>query len=228
MAEARAAEAALLALDPGRANRLVQLTTPVAGRVLRVMQQSAATVAAGEPLVVIGDPARFEIVADVLSTDAVKIPAGAPALIEQWGGDRSLRGRVRLVEPFAFTKVSSLGIEEKRVNVVIDPLEPLGPLGDGYRVEARIVIWSAEDVLKAPASAVFRSGEAWGVPFCTRRQSRSEARSDRRAPQPERGRDPRRGRARRPGHQVPGQRAPRGRARAAEIDGRLGVRESTP
>lgn len=163
VAEARAAEAALLALDPGRANRLVQLTTPVSGRVLRVMQQSAGTIPAGATLVVIGDPARFEIVADVLSTDAVKIPAGAPALIEQWGGDRSLRGQVRLVEPFAFTKVSSLGIEEKRVNVVIDPLEPLGPLGDGYRVEARIVIWSAADVLKVPASAVFRSGEAWSV-----------------------------------------------------------------
>jgi HlyD family secretion protein len=125
------------------------------------MQQSAATVQAGAPLLVIGDPSRFEIVADVLSTDAVKITAGAPALIEQWGGEKALRAKVRLVEPYAFTKVSALGVEEKRVNVVIDPVDALGPLGDGYRVEARIVIWSADDVLKVPASAVFRVGDAW-------------------------------------------------------------------
>ena len=163
MGDVRAAEAVLLALDPARANRLIQLTAPVTGRVLRVVQQSAATVGAGAPILVIGDPSRFEIVADVLSTDAVRIAPGAEVAIEQWGGDRTLRGKVRLVEPYAFTKVSALGIEEKRVNVVIDPIDPLGPLGDGYRVEARIVTWSAADVLKVPGSAVFRAGDGWEV-----------------------------------------------------------------
>jgi len=161
--EMRAAEAALLALDPARANRLIHLTAPASGRVLRVLQQSAATVPAGTPIVVIGDPSRFEIVADVLSTDAVRIPQGAEVSIEEWGGEKPLLARVRLVEPYAFTKVSALGIEEKRVNVVIDPVDSLGPLGDGYRVEARIVIWSAQDVIKVPSSAVFRTAEGWQV-----------------------------------------------------------------
>lgn len=163
--DAQAAEAALLAADtqsrhPGR---LVSLVAPATGRVLRVAEKSERSLPAGTPIMTIGDPSRLEIVADVLSTDAVKIAAGADVLIDQWGGDRVLKGRVRLVEPYAYTKVSALGIEEKRVNVVIDPAEPLDPLGDGYRVEARIVIWSAPDVLKIPASALFRANGAWHV-----------------------------------------------------------------
>jgi len=163
--EERVAEAALLAMPAadGRRGRLVELAAPVAGNVLRVMEESERTLASGTPVMVIGDSSRFEVVVDVLSTDAVKIAPGAPARLEEWGGDRSLRARVRVVEPYAFTKVSALGIEEKRVNVVLDPVDPLGPLGDGYRVEARIVIWSAPDVLKAPASALFRRGEGWAV-----------------------------------------------------------------
>lgn len=163
--EERVAEAALLAMPAadGRRGRLVELAAPVAGSVLRVMEESERTLASGTPVMVIGDSSRFEVVVDVLSTDAVKIAPGAPARLEEWGGDRSLRARVRVVEPYAFTKVSALGIEEKRVNVVLDPVDPLGPLGDGYRVEARIVIWSAPDVLKAPASALFRRGEGWAV-----------------------------------------------------------------
>ncbi|MCZ7564163.1 MAG: HlyD family efflux transporter periplasmic adaptor subunit [Burkholderiales bacterium] len=161
----RVAEAALLAMPAvdGRRGRLVELAAPVAGRVLRVLEESERTLAAGTPLMVIGDPSRFEIVADVLSTDAVKISPGAQARLEEWGGDRSLQARVRVVEPYAFTKISALGIEEQRVNVVLDPVDPLGPLGDGYRVEVRIVIWSAPDVLKVPASALFRRGDAWAV-----------------------------------------------------------------
>ncbi|MCX7892556.1 MAG: efflux RND transporter periplasmic adaptor subunit [Burkholderiales bacterium] len=163
--EEKVAQAALLALPSadGRPGRVMKITAPVSGRVLRVLQQSERTVPAGTPVMVIGDPARFEIVADVLSSDAVKIRPGATAWLEEWGGDRRLRATVRLVEPYAFTKVSALGIEEKRVNVVMDPVDPLGPLGDGYRVEARIVVWSAPDVLKVPASALFRSGEGWAV-----------------------------------------------------------------
>jgi HlyD family secretion protein len=163
--EERVAEAALLAMPAtdGRRVRLVELASPVAGRVLRVLEESERTLAAGTAVMVIGDPARFEIVADVLSTDAVKIKTGTPARLEEWGGAEKLRARVRVVEPYAFTKISVLGIEEKRVNVVMDPIDPLGPLGDGYRVEARIVVWSAEDVLKVPASALFRRGDGWAV-----------------------------------------------------------------
>jgi HlyD family secretion protein len=163
--DAQAAEAAMLALDPRgqRPGRQVTLVAPATGRVLRVAERSERSLPAGTPIMTIGDPSRLEIVADVLSTDAVKIGIGAEALLDQWGGDRVLKGRVRLVEPYAYTKVSALGIEEKRVNVIIDPAEDLGPLGDGYRVEARIVIWSADEVLKIPASALFRTGEAWSV-----------------------------------------------------------------
>ena len=163
--EEKGAQAALLALPSadGKPGRVVRLASPATGRVLRVTQQSERTVPAGTQVMVIGDPGRFEIVADVLSSDAVKIKPGATAWLEEWGGDRRLRATVRLVEPYAFTKVSALGIEEKRVNVVMDPVDPLGPLGDGYRVEARIVIWSSPDVLKVPASAVFRSGGGWAV-----------------------------------------------------------------
>ncbi len=142
--EEQVAAAALLAVPAGSSasGRRMRLTSPARGQVLRVLEKSEKTVSPGTPVMVIGDPARFEVVVDVLSTDAVKIKPGAPARIERWGGDESFAGRVRVVEPYAFTKVSSLGIEEKRVNVVIDPLKTFGPLGDGYRVEARIVIWS--------------------------------------------------------------------------------------
>lgn len=163
--ELNAARAALIAIPgaDGRTPRRVTIAAPVAGHVLRVLEQSERIVSAGTPLVVIGDPTRFEIVADVLSSDAVKVSPGAEVLLDEWGGDQPLRARVRLVEPYAFTKVSALGIEEQRVNVVMDPVDPLGRLGDGYRILARIVVWSSPDVLKAPASAVFRHGDGWGV-----------------------------------------------------------------
>lgn len=163
--EAKVAEAALMALPDARdkPGQRIALTAPADGKVLRIQEQSERTLPAGSVVMVLGDPSRLEIVADVLSTDAVRIRPGAAARLEEWGGERSLRARVRTVEPYAFTKVSSLGIEEKRVYVVMDPLEPLGTLGDGYRVEARIVTWSAPDVLKVPASALFRSGSGWAV-----------------------------------------------------------------
>jgi HlyD family secretion protein len=102
-------------------------------------------------------------VVDVLSTDAVKVKPGAPVLVENWGGPVPLHARVRLVEPYGFTKVSALGIEEQRVNVVADFTEPTDGLGDGYRVDAHIVIWESADVLKVPISALFRSGQSWAV-----------------------------------------------------------------
>jgi HlyD family secretion protein len=118
-------------------------------------------VAAGTPILTIGDMTRLEIVIALLSAEAVKVAPGMPVLLERWGGSGALRARVRLVEPHAFTKVSALGIEEKRTNVIADFVDPPGPLGDGYRVDARIVIWSGERILKVPASALFRCGEAW-------------------------------------------------------------------
>lgn len=144
----------------------VEVTSPVGGRVLRVFHESEGVVQAGTPLIEVGDPAALEIVIDVLTADAVDIEPGAPVRIEQWGGPRPLSGRVRVVEPSAFTRVSALGVEEQRVNVIVDiadPHEDWARLGDGYRVEARIVTWDAADVLKVDSSAVFRKGEEWAV-----------------------------------------------------------------
>jgi HlyD family secretion protein len=120
----------------------------------------------GQPLLEVGDLRDVEIVSDLLSSAAVKVQAGQPVLIEQWGGDRALRGRVRRVEPSGFTKISALGVEEQRVNVLIDFDEPRSAwpsVGDGYRVEVRIIIWSRDSVLKVPTSSLFRDGTAWAV-----------------------------------------------------------------
>jgi len=159
-ADAQAARAGLAAT---RAGGLVQVRAPMAGRILRVHDASERVVAAGTPLMVVGDLARLEVVVELLSSDAVKVAAGMPVLIDGWGGDRALRATVRRVEPYAVTKVSALGIEEKRVNVVADFVDPPGAIGDGYRITARIVVWQAERVLKVPVSALFRCAEAWCV-----------------------------------------------------------------
>jgi HlyD family secretion protein len=142
------------------------LRSPVDGVVLRVHQESEGLLAAGTPLVEVGNPERLEIVADLLSTDAVKVRPGYSVLITGWGGDATLRGRVRLVEPSGFTKISALGVEEQRVNVLVDfddPVHDARKLGDGYRVEVSIVIWERDGVLKIPTSALFRIGSDWAV-----------------------------------------------------------------
>jgi HlyD family secretion protein len=144
----------------------LDIRAPISGRVLRVLQESATVVNPGQPLVELGDLADLEVVIDVLSTDAVKIRPGAPMLLEHWGGAAPLRGRVRLVEPGAFTKISALGVEEQRVNVIAnftDPPDQWGALGDAYRVEARIVVWEEASVLKVPAGAVFPHKEGKAV-----------------------------------------------------------------
>jgi HlyD family secretion protein len=128
-----------------------------------VAEKSERVVQAGTPIVTLGEPSQLEIVADVLSTDAVKVHPGDQVLLEGWGGDHPIRARVRLVEPSGFTKVSALGVEEQRVNVISDFVDPPGPLGDGYRVECRIVIWSGENVLQVPVGALFRRGKSWAV-----------------------------------------------------------------
>ena len=152
----------------------IAIAAPVTGRILRVPEPSERVVAAGTPLVELGDPDRLEIVADLLSSDAVQVSPEAPVLIEGWGG-QILHGRIRLVEPSAFTKVSALGVEEQRVNVVADLLERPAALGDRYRVEIRIVVWSADSVLAVPASALFRAGDEWRLFVVEGGRARSRA-----------------------------------------------------
>jgi len=161
-AEARLAPPAAPAADA----RAVPVRAPAGGVVLKRVYESEALVPAGEPLLEIGDPGRLEIVADLLSADAVRVSAGARVLVDGWGGDRTLEARVRLVEPAGFTKVSALGVEEQRVNVRLDFLDPTAArqaLGDAYRVEVRIVLWEGADVLTVPTGALFRDGERWAV-----------------------------------------------------------------
>ncbi len=143
-----------------------EIRAPISGRVLRVMQESATIVSPGMQLAEVGEPSDLEVVVDVLSSDAVKILPGARAELDQWGGSWPLQATVRLVEPSGFTKVSALGVEEQRVNVVLDFLDPpeqRATLGDGFRVEARIVIWEEPDVIKVPTSALFRYAADWAV-----------------------------------------------------------------
>jgi HlyD family secretion protein len=178
----RAARAALLApgtagaatCDDG-AEACLEIRAPVGGRVLRVLEESERVVNVGAPLLEIGDPTALEIIVDVLSTDAVKVRPGAAVLVEEWGGERPLRAHVRAVEPSGFTKVSALGVEEQRVNVLADFDDDPGRLGDGYRLEARIVVWEGTDVLKIPASALFRRGSDWHVFLVEKGRARRRA-----------------------------------------------------
>jgi HlyD family secretion protein len=157
--------AGLVSLEAQRnqTGRLVSIRPPARCRILRILEKSERVVPFGTPLVVLSNPAKIEVVVDVLSTDAVKVKSGAPVLIENWGGVKPLRARVRTVEPYGFTKVSALGIEEQRVNVIVDFVDSPDGLGDGYRVDARIVIWESPNVLKIPASALFRVADQWTV-----------------------------------------------------------------
>ncbi|MFZ2158823.1 MAG: HlyD family efflux transporter periplasmic adaptor subunit [Bradyrhizobium sp.] len=143
----------------------VQIKAPVTGRVLRIIQDSEAVVQAGTPLIDIGDPADLEVVADLLSTDAVQIKVGAPVRIDGWGG-APMEGRVVRVDPAGFVKVSALGIEEQRVRTTIDftdPPETWSRLGHDYRVIVHVTVWNAEDVLSVPVGALFRQGDDWAV-----------------------------------------------------------------
>ena len=162
--EVRLAQAGLVGMEKSTSTpKLVFLRSPVAGRVLRVVEKSERVVQPGTPVVILGDSQRLEIVVDVLTTDGVNIKPGSAVWLEGWGGERPLRARVRLVEPSGFTKISALGVEEKRVNVIADFVDPPDGLGDGFRVQARIVTWDSRDVLKVPGSAAFRDGNGWSV-----------------------------------------------------------------
>lgn len=164
--ELRMARAALGrdATAAGR-ERHVEVLAPVSGRVLRVHQKSASVVQAGAPLVEVGNPRALELVVDLLTTDAVKVTIGTPASIGGWGGE-PLSGKVSRVEPSGFTRASALGVDEQRVNIIValtDPPERWTTLGDGYRVEAKLVLWQSDNVLQVPGGAVFRRGQGWAV-----------------------------------------------------------------
>jgi HlyD family secretion protein len=155
---------ATLGTGAARAREIVTVPAPARGRILRVVQREGV-VAAGATLLELADPASLEVVVELLTTDAARVPPAAAVTLRGWGGEGTLHGRVRLVEPSAFTKVSALGVEEQRVPVVID-LDAPAPgvaLGDGFRIEAEIALWSADTVTKVPVSALFRQGDRWAV-----------------------------------------------------------------
>ena len=165
-------EAARTALEYSAANdnetpvEIVPVVSPITGKVLKVHHECEGPVVTGTPLLEVGDPAALEVEVDVLSADAVKISAGMPVLFERWGGDFSLQGVVHTVEPVGFTKISALGVEEQRVLVISNftsPLEQWERLGDGYRVEARFILWQENDVLQIPNSSLFRVDGGWAV-----------------------------------------------------------------
>jgi HlyD family secretion protein len=149
----------------------VEVHSPITGAVLRVLQEQEGVIQPGTPLIELADPHALELVVDVLTSDAIQIEPGAPVEVRQWGGEAPLSGRVRMVEPSAFTKVSALGVEEQRVNVIIDlgsrsdasENPQMKSLGDGFRVEVGIVVWEGHDVLKIPVSALFRAEQRWAV-----------------------------------------------------------------
>ncbi|MFQ5504010.1 MAG: efflux RND transporter periplasmic adaptor subunit [Planctomycetota bacterium] len=148
------------------ADRRLEIVSPIDGRVFRVLRESGGVVNIGEALLDLGDPSRLEIVADYLSVDAVRVKPGARVMIEGWGGKKILNGRVRMVEPSGFTKISALGVEEQRVNVIADftdPPETRPALGDGFRVELRIVVQERANVLKVPVAGLFHHGKGWEV-----------------------------------------------------------------
>lgn len=165
--QAEMARAALSRLGGGRRGaEQLEVKSPVSGRVLKVIQQNEGVVQPGAPILELGDPAALELVVDVLTTDAVHILPGQRAWIERWGGAHALRAHVRLIEPSAFTRLSALGVEEQRVNVVLDldePREKWATLGDGYRIESRIILWEGADLTVTKGSAVFRSGDGFAA-----------------------------------------------------------------
>lgn len=169
VAAARLAAARALLAEEGRASaaaKLLTVTAPVAGRVLRRPLESATPVPLGEVLMEIGDPALLEIEAEVLSTDAVRLAPDMPARVLRWGGQGVLDARITRVEPGGFTKVSALGVEEQRTRVILDfdsPRERWAALGDAYRVEVEFIVQQESGVLQLPGSALFRAGDGWAV-----------------------------------------------------------------
>jgi len=157
-------KAALLQADAGEdgAGDVIEIRAPITGVVLNVYEESAKVIAQGAPILEVGDPSTIEAEIELLSSDAVNVKPGAEVAIEQWGGDEPLHGKVSVVEPGGYTKISALGVEEQRVKVRVEFVDlPEGVLGDRYRLEARIVTWESNDVLQVPSGALFRRGNDW-------------------------------------------------------------------
>ncbi len=144
----------------------VPIRSHIAGKILKIDHKCEGPVSTSDPLIEVGDPSALEIEVDVLSADAVKIKTGMTVLFDRWGGEKPLEGIVRIIEPVAFTKVSALGVEEQRVLIISDfisPAEQWQRLGDGYRIEARFILWHEDNVLQVPASSLFRVNDGWAV-----------------------------------------------------------------
>lgn len=166
LAQAKAARGHAANESSVRSREPLVVRSPIAGAVLEVRRESQAIVQAGQPLLVVGDTGALEVETEFLSEDAVPIEPGMPARFHRWGGQEPLAGTVRTVEPFGFTEISALGVEEQRVRVIADitsPPEQWRSLGHGYRVETEVVVWRGKDVLQVPSGALFRRGEAWAV-----------------------------------------------------------------
>ncbi len=158
--------AATMAIDEDAERTTVDIESPIDGVVLSVLQPNAGMVAAGTPLIEVGDPKSLEAVVNVLTADAVRLHAGARAILTRWGGDEALMGRIARIEPLAFSRMSALGVEEQRVNVVLhlDPLpDAAAQVGDGWRLEADLLAWHGDDVVQVPLNAVFRADGGWAV-----------------------------------------------------------------
>lgn len=172
-ASARLAAARALLQEEGRAaegtdstGKVLSVTAPAAGRILKRPIESSMPVAMGQTLMEVGDPSQLEIEVEVLSGDAVRLAAGMPARISRWGGEGALQAKVARVEPGGFTKVSALGVEEQRTRVILDlesPQQQWAALGDGYRVEVEFIVQRADNVLQVPANALFRLGDGWAT-----------------------------------------------------------------
>lgn len=163
---ARAALSMTSSLQTGKPAETLSVRAPVDAQVLKIVRESEGAVQTGQPLIEIGNPETLEIEVEVLSTHAVQIAPGSKVLLDRWGGGKTLQGAVRVIEPTGFTKVSALGVEEQRVRVIADitsPREVWRRLGDGYRVEARFIVWEGAEVLQIPASALFRLNNGWAV-----------------------------------------------------------------
>ncbi|ANT64777.1 efflux RND transporter periplasmic adaptor subunit [Prosthecochloris sp. CIB 2401] len=156
-------EARVAVVDRTVSRTPFEVVAPADGFVLDIPEKSERVVAAGTPLMEIGDPGRMEVVADLLSTDAVRVRIGMRVLVEAWGGPSSLEGVVDRVEPAAFTKISALGIEEQRVNVIASLQDHADGLGDRYRVEVSVILWEGDDVLQVSRSCLFRGEDGWSV-----------------------------------------------------------------
>ena len=164
--ELEAARSMLHYTDAATPAERILIQSPITGRILKVAHECEGPVRTGEALLEVGDPSALEIEVDVLSADAVKIQPGMPVLIDRWGGEGSLQAVVRNVEPVGFTKISALGVEEQRVLVIADFTSPPAQwrrLGDGYRIEARFILWQQDKVLQVPASSLFRLNAGWGI-----------------------------------------------------------------